>query len=132
MSNFHVLPETLRAMAAAKIDPAAGGAVRLLAIGELLGAGVLRSQTADPHLHRQPRHEELLIVLEGEGLFQVAEEVRQVGPGDFIFVPRDTPHGIVSIEVAPLSLLSILTPQFDPARDMVWEEGAEPRTYQMV
>ena len=132
MSNFHVLPETLRAMAAAKTDPAALGAVRLLAIGEFLGAGVLRSETADAQLHRQPRHEELLIVLEGEGRFQVADEVRQVRPGDFIFVPRDTPHGTVSIEVAPLSLLSILTPQFDLARDMVWEKGAEPRQYQMV
>lgn len=132
MSNFHALPDILSALATIPVESGAAGTVKVLADGERLGAVILKFEGADVRMHRQPEHEELLIVLEGEASFQVAEEIRQVRRGDFIFVPRGAMHGTLSIDAAPLSMLSIMAPKlFDPTKDVVWEKGAAPR-YQLA
>jgi mannose-6-phosphate isomerase-like protein (cupin superfamily) len=128
MSNFHNLGETLKAMATAA-EPGAP-AVRALTIGEGVMAGLLRSGNHDGGLHRQPHHEELLIVVEGEAEFRVGDETRHIRPGDFVFVPRDAVHGTVAIKLAPLSFLSIVTPRIDLTKDLVWENG--PPRFRMV
>ena len=74
--------------------------------------------------HRQPYHEELLIVVEGEAEFRVGGETRHVNPGDFAFVPRDTIYGTVATRLEPLSFLSIITPRIDLTKDLIW--GDEP------
>jgi quercetin dioxygenase-like cupin family protein len=129
MSNFHTLPDAVRSMA-----PKAPGAdaLRLLARGQFAAAAIVRSTRADGQLHRQPNHEELLIVLEGEADFRVGDEVRHIRPGDFMFVPRNATHGAVAITTEPLSLLSVITPEFDLAKDVVWETEAESPRYQLA
>jgi quercetin dioxygenase-like cupin family protein len=128
MSNFHRLAEILQDMARKATEGVA--AVRPLALGEGVMAGLLCSGPHDLGLHRQPNHEELLVVLEGEGEFRVGDEARPVRPGDFIFVPRDAPHGTVRTTVGPLSFLSIIAPRADLATDLVWD-SAPPR-FEMV
>jgi quercetin dioxygenase-like cupin family protein len=130
MSNFHSLAEVARSM------NAKGGAspIKPLARGEFAGAAIVRSSSADGGLHRQPNHEELLVVIEGEGEgeFRVGDEVRPVRPGDFVFVPRNAVHGTISANDGSIAFLAILTPQFDLAKDVVWEKsGAAPR-FEMV
>lgn len=128
MSNFHSLAEIARSMNAG----AGASPVKPLARGEFAGAAVVRSSHADGGLHRQPNHEELLVVIEGEGEFRVGDEVRSVRPGDFVFVPRNAVHGTISTKDASIAFLAILTPQFDLANDVVWERnGAAPR-FEMV
>jgi len=122
MSNFHNLVETLQAMAKAA-EPGAP-AVRALAIGEGVMAGLLRSGKHDGGFHRQPDHEELLVMIEGEAEFRVGEETRQVRPGDFVFVPRGTIHGTVATKLEPLSFLSIIAPPIDLTTDLIWENKA--------
>lgn len=124
MGNFHNLGETLAAMAKAA-EPGAS-AVRPLTIGDGVMAGLLRSGTHDGGLHCQPHHEELLVVVEGEGEFRVGDETRHIRPGDYVFVPRNTVHGTVATTVAPLSFLSIMTPRIDLAKDVAWQ-GQPPR-----
>jgi len=128
MSNFHSLAEIARNM------NASGGAspVKPLARGEFAGAAIVRSSSADGGLHRQPNHEELLVVIEGEGEFRVGDEVRSVRPGDFVFVPRNAVHGTISTKDASIAFLAILTPQFDLAKDVVWEKNGEPPRFEMV
>jgi quercetin dioxygenase-like cupin family protein len=132
MSNFHALPEILRAMAAKATQPAAAAPVKPLARGEFMGAAVVRSEAGDGGLHRQPDHEELLFVLDGEGDFRVADEVRHIRPGDFVFVPRNAVHGTVATEGGPIAWLAIVAPKFDLAKDVVWEKGAEPPRFEMI
>jgi quercetin dioxygenase-like cupin family protein len=130
MSNFHRPANLLAAMnTKEKATP-----VKPLARGDFAAAAIVRSSTGDGglRLHRQPNHEELLVVLEGEGEFRVADEVRSIKPGDFVFVPRNAVHGTVSSKGGPIAMLSILTPQFDLAKDVVWENGAEAPRYEMV
>jgi mannose-6-phosphate isomerase-like protein (cupin superfamily) len=127
MSNFHSLSETLALIAAAK--PTAM-AVRGLAMGEGFMAGVLQCGDHVLGMHRQPNHEELLVILEGEGTFRVGDELREIRAGDFIVVPRNAVHGTVTIKQGPLSLLSVFTPRIDFAQEVVWEN--EPPAFQMI
>jgi quercetin dioxygenase-like cupin family protein len=129
MSNFHNLGDTVRSMAASA-GPDGASLVRGLTMGEEVMAGVVRSGGDPLALHRQPAHEELLVVLDGEGDFRVGDEVRHVAPGDFIFVPRDAVHGTVATEGAPLAFLSIFAPRVDLASDVVWE--TEPPAFRVV
>lgn len=66
MSNFHSLADVLAAMNASE---GTATPVKPLALGEFVGAAVVRSGSADGGLHRQPDHEELLVVIEGKGEF---------------------------------------------------------------
>jgi mannose-6-phosphate isomerase-like protein (cupin superfamily) len=129
MSNFHTLPEIVRAMAATAAQPASAAPVKPLTRGEFMGAAVVRG---DGGLHRQPDHEELLVVLDGEGDFRVADEVRHIRPGDFVFVPRNAIHGTVATQHGPIALLAIIAPKFDLAKDVIWEKGAEPSRFAVV
>jgi quercetin dioxygenase-like cupin family protein len=126
MSNFHTLAEVARSMTSQATGPDVTGAVRRLARGEFAGAGLVQYRKPD-RLHRQPNHEELIVVVEGEADFRVGDEVRRVRPGDFVFVPRDALHGAVAAVVEPFTFLSIFAPQFDLARDVMWEGDEAPR-----
>src|SRR5215831_10963545 len=118
MSNFHSLSETLAAIAMAKPKAMA---VKGLTLGEGFMAGVLQCGDHLLAMHRQPNHEELLVILEGEATFRVGDELREIRAGDFVFVPRNAVHGTVAIKQGPLSLLSVFTPRIDFAREVVWE-----------
>ncbi len=63
------------------------------------------------------------MVIEGEGEFRVGDETRQVGPGDFIFIPKNTLHDRVRTSTPTMSTLSIYAPLFDRKREnIVWAE----------
>jgi quercetin dioxygenase-like cupin family protein len=128
VSNFHTLSEVLATMSAT----GTAAPVRPLARGEFVGAAIVRSGGADGGLHRQPNHEELLVVIEGEGEFRVADEMRHVRPGDFVFVPRNAVHGTVSTKDGSIALLAIIAPQFDLAKDVVWEKSTGAPRFEMV
>jgi quercetin dioxygenase-like cupin family protein len=50
--------------------------------------------------------------------------VRRIRNGDFIVVPRNTVHGCEAIYSNGLTFLSVMSPEVDLARDLVWEDGA--------
>lgn len=127
MGNFQNIGEILQHINRA--TAANAPAVKPLAIGQDMAAAVVRSASADG-LHRQPQHEELLIVLEGEGDFRVGDETRSIKAGDFVFVPRDTVHGTVATRVEPLTYLSMISPRIDLQKDVIWHN--EPPKFQLV
>ena len=61
-----------------------------------------------PHSHE--REDETFYILEGEFRCQVGREVRRVGPGDVVFVPRGTPHSMEITSAAPGRSLILTTP----------------------
>lgn len=130
--NFCSLDGAVREIATHPDEAGTAGAARPLYLGEFATAGIVRLTNLPLRLHRQPNHEELLIVLEGETDFRVDGDVRRVRRGDFIVVPRNAVHGSMAPEAGPVSYLSIFSPKIDLARDVVWEgEGAPPR-YRLV
>jgi mannose-6-phosphate isomerase-like protein (cupin superfamily) len=59
-----------------------------------------------PSLHQHP-YAEILIVQEGEGTFTVGDEQRQVGAGEVLIVPADTPHAFTNTGAGPLRQIDI-------------------------
>ena len=124
MSNFINLHEIVRRF---RTDPATrDDPVKRMFIcdGGAITANIATSSGDGSKLHTQPDHDEIVIVIEGEAEFRVGDEVRRVGPGDFIIIPRNTLHGRVRTLTESMSALSIYAPFFDRTKDnIVWHEG---------
>ena len=122
MSNFKNLIEIVQRF---RTDPTTqSDPVKRMFIcdGESITANIATSSGDGSKLHRQPDHDEIVIVVDGEAEFQVGDEVRKVGPGDFIFIPRNTIHGRVRTITESMSALSIYSPYFDRSKDnIIWE-----------
>jgi quercetin dioxygenase-like cupin family protein len=58
--------------------------------------------------------------------FRVGEESRNVGPGDLIFIPRNTIHGPIIREGQRFAALSVFAPFFDRGKPNIrWKrDGA--------
>lgn len=63
-------------------------------------------------LHKHLTHTESIYVLEGEGIFNLAGETIEIGPGDYLRIPQNTAHAVTVISAIPLKVLSIQAPEF--------------------
>jgi quercetin dioxygenase-like cupin family protein len=124
MSNFINLNEIVQRF---QTDPATqNDPVKRMFIcdGESITANIATSSGNESKLHTQPDHDEIVIVIDGEADFRVGDEVRRVGPGDFVFIPRNTIHGRVRTLSESMSALSIYAPYFDRTKDnIIWDKG---------
>jgi quercetin dioxygenase-like cupin family protein len=125
MSNFINFKQLLGSLAA---DPStANDPVKRMFIcdGAHLTANVSMGTEGGSTLHTQPDHDEIIVVLEGEAEFQVGDETKRVGPGDFVFIPQNTLHGRVRTLSPKWAALSIYAPFFDRKRqNIVWHREA--------
>ncbi len=124
MPSFINLREVIQQF---QIDPATrGDPVKRMFIcdGEAITANIATSSGDSSALHTQPGHDEIVIVIEGEAEFMVGDQTRHVGPGDFIFIPRNTLHGRVRTITESMPTLSIYAPHFDRAKEnIIWPKG---------
>jgi len=124
MPNFMNLNEIVRnfqTYASTENDP-----VKRMFIcdGKSITANIASSSGGGSKLHTQPDHDEIVIIIEGEAEFRVGDEVRRVGPGDFVFIPRNTIHGRVRTLTKSMSVLSIYAPFFDRKKEnIIWEKN---------
>lgn len=98
-----------------EVVTALGSRYRYKAVGEATnGAYSLVEETlldADgPPLHVHDHDEEAFYVLAGRGSFVVGEERRELGPGDFVIVPRGAPHALAKVGDEDLRMLVICSP----------------------
>jgi quercetin dioxygenase-like cupin family protein len=90
--------------------------------GESISANIASSSGKESKLHTQPDHDEIVIVIDGEAEFRIGDEIRRVGPGDFMFIPRNTLHGRVRTLTKSMSALSIYAPYFNRAKEnIIWD-----------
>jgi mannose-6-phosphate isomerase-like protein (cupin superfamily) len=68
-------------------------------------------QGVKKHLHKE--HSETIHVLEGEAEMLLGDKMIHIKKGDFIFIPKNTPHKVDVISTIPLKVLSIQAPYFD-------------------
>ncbi len=124
MSNFLNLNEIVRQF---QTDPATqNDPVKRMFIcdGESISANIATSSGDESKLHTQPDHDEIVVMIDGEADFRVGDEIRRVGPGDFMFIPRNTLHGRVRTLTDSMSALSIYVPYFDRSKEnIIWEAG---------
>ena len=64
-------------------------------------------------LHKHTSHSETVTVVEGEGTMQLGEKNFTIKKGDIIFIPRNTPHAVISTGSRALKVISSQSPYFD-------------------
>ena len=72
---------------------------------------ILIKQGVKKHLHKE--HSETIHVLEGEGAMLLGDKIIHIKKGDYIFIPKNTPHKVDVTTTIPLKVLSIQAPYFD-------------------
>ena len=83
---------------------------------------------AGPPLHHHA-FDEAFYVLEGEMTFQLGDELRTTGPGEFVFAPRGSHHTLANLSGTPARVLIVCTPSgFENrvARNAAKRAGEEP------
>jgi quercetin dioxygenase-like cupin family protein len=75
-------------------------------------------------LHRHHLDEEGFFVLEGTYEFQLGDHTITAGPGEFIHVPRPTPHAFRNIGDGPGRVLVVISP--GGYHEQYFEEAWEP------
>ena len=63
-------------------------------------------------LHKHLKHTETVYILEGRGMFQQGDTKMEVGPGDYLRIPENTPHAVTVLSEEPMKVLSIQAPEF--------------------
>lgn len=63
-------------------------------------------------LHKHVEHSETIYVLEGKGLFQLGDQSMEIVAGDYIRVPKGTPHAVKVLSSIPLKIISVQAPEF--------------------
>jgi mannose-6-phosphate isomerase-like protein (cupin superfamily) len=64
-------------------------------------------------LHKHNTHTENVIILEGDGEMRLGDKRFKIKKGDYIFIPRGTPHSVKVTSKKPMKVLSIQSPNFD-------------------
>ena len=65
---------------------------------------------SSPPLHVHRREDESFFVIEGTLRFRVGDDETVVGPGGFVFAPRNIPHTFLVESETPARVLTLLTP----------------------
>ena len=66
----------------------------------------------DVPLHKHAFHTEQILVLEGTAQMRIGEVWFDIKPGDWLTVPKNTPHAVKVTSAVPLKVLSIQSPEF--------------------
>jgi mannose-6-phosphate isomerase-like protein (cupin superfamily) len=72
--------------------------------------------------HMHDRHEETFVVLEGQYEVRLGEDIVAASAGDYVFVPRGTPHTYRNSGSTPGRVLNIISPP--DGVDLLAELGA--------
>jgi len=106
------------------------GAIKWMATPELndserFTAGVVSLEPGKGHdLHTHPDSDEVLFVYYGYGDQTVADETREVGPGEMIYVPAGVEHGTINRGWETMQLLAVYAPP-GPEKDLADLPGTE-------
>ena len=74
-------------------------------------AGAVNLEPGKGHdIHTHPDSDEILYIISGEGEQTVAEDTREVGPGEMIYIPAGVEHGTINTGWETLQLLAVYAP----------------------
>jgi quercetin dioxygenase-like cupin family protein len=92
--------------------------------GALTALESVAAQGEGPPLHRHPREDECVYVLEGDFRFVLEGEIHMAPTGTFVFIPRGTSHTWQNASGGPARLLAVFTPAA-PGMERFFERAAE-------
>lgn len=79
-------------------------------------------------LHKHPKENHVLYILNGHGKGQIGDTIAEVGPGQVLVIPANVPHKLERTGDEPLDFILFSTPGFHP-NDIVW---LEPQQHTMT
>lgn len=91
---------------------------RTVALGETIHHLVVEFEAGGVGATHQHPHEQTTYILSGRAHYHVNGVVREMGPGDVVVVPGNTPHGMVAIE--PTTVFDTFSP---PRQDILEKDG---------
>jgi mannose-6-phosphate isomerase-like protein (cupin superfamily) len=108
---------------AARVPLAQGEDFRVEELGrsELTSHHVGAIRTGEA-LHRHDRHDQLVVLVRGNGTMRIGEEVRRVEQGSITFLPHGVPHAFTNGGVEPAIAYLVYAPPYD-GKDRVLIEG---------
>jgi oxalate decarboxylase/phosphoglucose isomerase-like protein (cupin superfamily) len=78
---------------------------------EAFSAGVVLLEPGKGHeRHTHPDSEEILYFLSGEGTQTIADEEREVGPGEMVYIPAGVEHSTINTSWEPLRFIAVYGP----------------------
>lgn len=96
------------------MDMGGGSVLRLLIGGEQSKGSVTVVEgtlhQGGPPLHVHDGEDEVVIVLDGQLAYRVADERGTAGAGDVLWFPRHLPHTIANLSTQPCRFVTVATP----------------------
>lgn len=97
------------------VENPVGGHVTFKVCGEQTSGRVTAFETrvapgAGPPLHMHANEDETLFVIDGKVRLKVDDQLREGGPGAFVFIPRGTEHAFVNVGEREARMLVNFTP----------------------
>jgi mannose-6-phosphate isomerase-like protein (cupin superfamily) len=97
-----------------KFEHTSNGSIRVSNLaGDSLTNSFIITITDSVKLHMHQYHSEHIYVISGSAQLTLGENKFEINPGDYVFIPRQTPHKAVVLGTLPLRVLSIQSPAFD-------------------
>ncbi|MGS0893842.1 cupin domain-containing protein [Burkholderia stagnalis] len=84
---------------------------------EVIHGTIEQGKGALPHAH--PGIEQVVYVLEGRAMAEVAGQRRELGPGECCFFPADTMHIFTVISDEPAKILVVYAPPYEESPERV-------------
>lgn len=76
------------------------------------------------HIH--PTMDEVIYIISGEAEQWIEKEVKNLGPGEAVYIQKKTVHATYNSGDKPLSFLAILSPAAELEGSMVYVDDEEP------
>jgi quercetin dioxygenase-like cupin family protein len=108
---------------------ATGGPLEIKARGEETGAALTVCESVTmpgegPPFHSHASEDEAMFFVDGAFRLRIGDEVMDMGPGSFAFVPRDTPHSWQNVSEGEAHMLFAFTPA-SPGMERFFERFAQ-------
>jgi mannose-6-phosphate isomerase-like protein (cupin superfamily) len=91
--------------------------VRFAPAAQVSNVGIQAGQVKKIRLHTHELEDHVVYVVRGRALARLADERREVGPGDLIAIPKRVPHSFDQKGEEPFVILANSTPGWDPLKD---------------
>jgi quercetin dioxygenase-like cupin family protein len=91
--------------------------VRFAPAAQVSNVGIQAGQVKKIRLHTHELEDHVVYVVRGRALARLADERREVGPGDLIAIPKRVPHSFDQKGEEPFVILVNSTPGWDPLKD---------------
>jgi quercetin dioxygenase-like cupin family protein len=119
--------------------PFSGSLVTWLSTPELTGSDqiLMLDASLGPKrmhtFHYHPQQEEILYILEGSVEQWLGDEMRVLGPGEGVFIPRGVVHAAANVTSEPARVIAVTSPPVGPTgHEMVDVRDEEPWAARMA